>query len=121
MSEDPAGYAVVPDDAPKPWWQSRAIVGALVVVGAQVVRSFGWEIDSQAMTDAILGALTLIGAALAWWGRVHASCPISRRVAPGVGSDRPLSGLLRQPAALPADTRRPAPGSAPGPFDHHSD
>ncbi len=96
------------DPAPKPWWQSRAIIGALVIVAAQGLRLTGWEIDTEALTDALLNALTLVGAALAWWGRVQATRPISRRVAPGLGSDQPLrlAGGLRS-AGVPAE-RPPA-------------
>lgn len=95
------------DLAPKAWWQSRAIIGALVIVAAQGLRLTGWEIDTEALTDALLNALTLVGAALAWWGRVQATRPISRRVAPGLGSDQPLrlAGGLRS-ASVPAE--RPA-------------
>lgn len=98
----------------KPWWQSRAIIGALVIVAAQGLRLTGLEINTEALTDAIVSALTLLGAALAWWGRVQASQPISRRVAPGVGSDDPLrlpgglrpSGVPTQlPPAQPRDPR----------------
>lgn len=100
--------------APKPWWQSRAIIGALVIVAAQGLRLTGWEIDTEALTDALLNALILVGAALAWWGRVQATRPISRRVAPGLGSDQPLrlAGGLRPsrvsaqlPPAEPLDPR----------------
>lgn len=89
--------------APKPWWHSRAIIGALVVVATQGLRFTGWEIDTEALTDALISALTLVGAALAWWGRVQATRPISRRVAPGVGSDRALrlAGAGAGPAANP--------------------
>jgi hypothetical protein len=45
----------------KPWWHSRAIIGALVVVAAQGLRFTGWEIDTEALTDALISALTLVG------------------------------------------------------------
>ncbi|MBK8638047.1 MAG: hypothetical protein IPN92_07055 [Chromatiaceae bacterium] len=123
MSPAPAPIAAdpAPDPAPKAWWQSRAIIGALVVVAAQGLRLTGWEIDTEALTDALLNALSLLGAALAWWGRVQATRPISRRVAPGLGSDQPLrrAGGLR-PAAGAAAPGLPADPGRPGPLDAHS-
>ncbi len=86
----------------KPWWLSRAIVGAIIVFLAQIARLAGLEIDSAALTDVVLDAVTILGAALAWWGRVKATRPISRRVAPGVGSDRPLSAG-KHPVSMPVD------------------
>lgn len=83
---------------PKPWWHSRAIIGAAMVMVAQGAKLGGLEIDSAALTDAILSGITLLGAALAWWGRVQASRPISRRdLAPGlrVGA---AADSLRTPA-----------------------
>ena len=112
----------LPDAPDKPWWQSRAIIGALVVIVAQIARASGLEIDSQAMTDAIVSGITIIGAALAWWGRVRASRPISRRrIAPGVA----VPARLRKPdgdatpARLPPDASRVG-RRDPGPLDEHS-
>jgi len=110
---------------PKPWWQSRAIIGAVVVVVAQGVRLAGWEVDSQATTDAITSGLTVIGAALAWWGRVKATKPISRRrVAPGIGRDdpivRPSKGQDR-PSQVLAKSGRPASGRSTDPRGAFSD
>ncbi len=73
------------DIQPKPWWQSRALIGAAVIAAAQGFRLAGWEVDTQATTEAIVSGLTLLGAALAWWGRVRATQPISRhQIAPGI-------------------------------------
>ena len=81
MSNDQVTYA----SDEKPWWQSRAIVGALVVVFAQVASLFGLVVDEPAATEAAFGLVTLVGAGLAWWGRVKATKPISRtKVLPGV-------------------------------------
>lgn len=69
----------------KPWWQSRTIWGALIVVLAQLGRLVEIDVDVEGMTDAALSLATLIGAVMAWWGRVQATRPISiRRVLPSV-------------------------------------
>lgn len=73
------GVPVPVPEPEKPWWQSRTLIGLAVVLAAQVAKLAGFEIDSQALTDAIVTGATLIGAALAWWGRVRATRPITRR------------------------------------------
>jgi len=73
----------VPDA--KPWWASRAVIGGLIVVAAQIASRFGWDVDVGLATEAALQLVTLFGAGLAWWGRVAAQAPISRkRLVPGV-------------------------------------
>ncbi len=105
---------------PKPWWQSRGMWGAFMVLVAQVARGFGLEIDSAALTDAVLSGITLLGLGLAWWGRVKATRPISLRdVAPGLhlgAADAPAPDSLRTPArparpeGLPSDPERDSAG-----------
>lgn len=75
------------DEPMKPWWQSRTIWGALIVLIAQLARLVEIDVDVEGMTDAALSFATLIGAVLAWWGRVQATQPVSRsRVLPGLGA-----------------------------------
>lgn len=72
-------------DARKPWWESRTIWGAVIVLVAQVALQFGVAIDVSAMTETALSLATLIGAGMAWWGRMTAERPVSRtRILPGV-------------------------------------
>jgi hypothetical protein len=72
-------------EAPKPWWQSRGIIGSLVTVAASLAALAGYALDVEGTTELALGLATLIGGALAWWGRVKAVRPIStRKVLPGV-------------------------------------
>lgn len=69
----------------KPWWQSRAIWGALIVFIAQLARLVEIDVDVEGMTDAALSIATLVGAVLAWYGRLQATRPVSRtQVLPGV-------------------------------------
>lgn len=71
--------------AAKPWWQSRTIWGAVVVLAAQLLRLAEIEVDVDGMTDAALSLATLFGAVMAWWGRLQAQQPVSRtKVIPGV-------------------------------------
>jgi hypothetical protein len=74
-----------PDPSGKPWWQSRSIWGVLIVIGAQGLALAGIEVDQTAALEAAMGLVTILGALLAWVGRVRATRPISmRRVLPGV-------------------------------------
>lgn len=69
----------------KPWWESRTIWGAVIVLVAQVALMFGVAVDVSAMTESVLALATLIGAILAWWGRLQADRPVSRtRVLPHI-------------------------------------
>jgi hypothetical protein len=72
-------------EGPKPWWQSRAIWGSLIAAAAGLAGLAGYTVDVPAVTEAIVGAATLVGAALAWYGRLRAERPISpRKVLPGL-------------------------------------
>lgn len=72
-------------DEPKPWWQSRGIIGSLVTISASLAALAGYALDVEGTTELAMGLATLIGGALAWWGRVKAMQPIStRKVLPGV-------------------------------------
>lgn len=105
----------VPD--PKLPWHSRTLIGAAVVAVSQIVRII-WpevDIDVSATVDAVTTLLSLVGAALAWWGRVKAARPIrwrraSEAVAGGPGADLDAE-RLRQ---LPANRYRPAASSGSG-------
>lgn len=69
----------------KPWWQSRTIWGSIIVVVAQLGRLVEIDVDVEGLTDAVLSIATLLGAVMAWWGRMQAAQPVSRaQVLPGV-------------------------------------
>jgi len=68
-----------------PWWESRAMVGSVVTILASLADVMGWTIEVGQTTELIVSLAALIGGALSWWGRVHATHPISRTaVAPGL-------------------------------------
>lgn len=69
-------------DETKAWWQSRTIIGIVVMVLAQVLKWFKVDIVNEELTDIVTIAMEFIGAALAVYGRVKARKSI-RRTKPG--------------------------------------
>jgi hypothetical protein len=70
---------------PKAWWESRAVVGSLISSASVLAAMFGVNVDAGAATELALGLLALAANAVAWYGRVKATRPIStKRVVPGV-------------------------------------
>ena len=63
---------------PKPWYASRAMWGGLVTAGAGVAGLAGYAVDSAALTDLVIGGVTLVGGVLAWVGRAQATRPIRK-------------------------------------------
>lgn len=109
-SPEPLPGAVELPDA-KPWWQSRAVIGALVVLVAQVARLVGVEIDSAELTDALLQLLEITGATVALWGRVRATRPVRFRSAKTVAlpaADRAPEQLRDPLEPVPPDADTPA-------------
>ena len=64
--------------APKAWYESRAVWGGIVTAGAGIAGLAGYDVDKESLTDILLGIGGLVGSALAIWGRVQATRPISR-------------------------------------------
>jgi hypothetical protein len=83
---------VITPEPVRPWWASKGIWGSFISLVAVVAGILGYTFDPKEATDAILPlveliplALTAIGGALAWWGRVTAKAPIDPTlVLPGV-------------------------------------
>lgn len=73
----PAALPILEAD-PKPWWQSRGVVGALLVIVSQVGAACGVQLDAGALTELAMQALGLLGAVLAMVGRIKAQQPIGR-------------------------------------------
>lgn len=63
----------------KLWYQSRAVIGGLVAALAGIAALFGVDIDQPVLTDLFLSLGSLIGGALAVWGRVRAEPPVRLR------------------------------------------
>ena len=66
----------------KPWWQSRTIIGVIVLLLAQVLKLLKVDIVNEELTLIVTLALDTIGATLAIYGRVRARKAI-RRTTPG--------------------------------------
>jgi hypothetical protein len=70
------------DTESKPWWQSRTIIGALVVFLGMGFRASGVDIVNEELTAILTLLLESVGASLAIWGRMQARKAI-KRTTPG--------------------------------------
>jgi len=61
----------------KPWWQSRTIIGALVAVIASVLGG-GNAVLQQEITDLVLNAVAIVGAAMSIYGRFFATSKLTK-------------------------------------------
>jgi uncharacterized membrane protein len=66
----------------KAWWQSRTIIGIVVMLLAQALKLLKVDIVNDELTDIVTLAMESIGAGLAIYGRVKARKTI-RRTTPG--------------------------------------
>lgn len=66
----------------KPWWQSRTIIGIVVMLLAQVLKWLNVDIVNEELTDIVTIAMETAGAGLAVYGRVKARKTL-RRTRPG--------------------------------------
>jgi hypothetical protein len=66
----------------KAWWQSRTIIGIVVMLLAQVLKWLNVDIVNEELTDIVTLAMESLGAGLAIYGRVKARKTI-RRTKPG--------------------------------------
>lgn len=62
---------------PKPWYRSRTILGALMVVASQAAALAGIPLDPGALTELATTAVSLLGGVLAIYGRIKAEQPVS--------------------------------------------
>lgn len=69
-------YLPIPGADPKPWWQSRGVVGAMAVIIAQIMAFAGVQLDAGTLTALLLQAVSLIAGIIALIGRVGATQPI---------------------------------------------
>ena len=79
----------------KPWWQSRAIWGAVATMAASLLGLLGIESDTHSLTDALVLGATFVAGLVSWWGSVRRATRIDpHRVLPGVtvGQGRPSEG-----------------------------
>ena len=62
----------------KPWWKSKGVMGSLAVVIASIMQRFGLDVDQASLTEIMLNISTLIGGAIALYGRVVAELRIRK-------------------------------------------
>jgi len=67
----------IPEADPKAWYKSRGIVGALMVMLAQLGAGIGYSVDAGMLTELAMQAVTLSGGLLAFVGRLRAAQPIA--------------------------------------------
>lgn len=77
--------AVVTPPASKPWWTSRALLGALATIIASVLGVAGYAVESAQITDVLVSLATLVAGVLALVGTLRRRAPIDPDlVLPGV-------------------------------------
>lgn len=77
----------------KPWWQSRTILGIVIMVAAQVLKYLKVDLATEELTQIVYLAAETLGASLAIYGRVKARKAI-RRTTPG-GAYNPHAEVRR--------------------------
>jgi hypothetical protein len=81
------------DTETKPWWQSRTILGIVIMVVAQVLKYLKVDIANEELTSIVYLAAETLGASLAIYGRVKARKAI-KRTTPG-GAFNPNAEVRR--------------------------
>lgn len=105
----PADMPTPAPPAAKPWWASRAILGLLATLIANLASRSGYVVEAGALTDALLQLVEVGGLVVALWGTVRRTAPLDPSlVAPGLR----LAAL-----AAPLSARR-AGAKPPGPFGY---
>lgn len=67
----------------KAWWQSKTIIGIIVMVLAQVLKMLKIDIINTELTDIVTIIMEFVGASVAIYGRVNARKAIKRTVPGG--------------------------------------
>lgn len=67
----------------KAWWQSRTIIGIVVMLLAQILKLLKVDIVNDELTQIVTLAMDTMGASLAIYGRVKARKQIKRTVPGG--------------------------------------
>lgn len=67
----------------KPWWQSRTIIGVIVLLLAQLLKYLKVDIVNEELTEIVVLVMDFLGASLAIYGRVKARKTIKRTIPGG--------------------------------------
>lgn len=68
------------DEDGKKWWQSKTLWGVVISVGGKLAAVFHYELSAEAeagLVELALLATSLVGDALAWYGRYFATKTIA--------------------------------------------
>jgi hypothetical protein len=57
----------------KPWWQSRTLLGVLILLLGTLANRYQLNLGDQQISDIVTQAFELIGTALTIWGRITAT------------------------------------------------
>lgn len=60
----------------KKWYESRGVIGGIIVLAATIGGFFGYTIDQETqgqLVDMIMAGITAVGGIVAIWGRVRAN------------------------------------------------
>lgn len=66
-------------DENKQWYMSKAIWGSIVAILASVIAMFGYSVPQEEMTEIIVQIVTVVGAAIALYGRIVATKSIGKK------------------------------------------
>lgn len=65
----------------KPWWQSKTVWGSIIALVAGAATFVGLNLDAalqDQLSDLFVGFASLIGGALAWYGRAKATTTLTK-------------------------------------------
>lgn len=92
---------------PKPWWTSRALLGALATLIVGLASTAGYVIDGAALAELLVAIATAAAGALSFYGTLKRKQPIDPTL---VARGTRLPGRVRHADTLPPDASRPASG-----------
>lgn len=72
----------------KAWWQSRTIIGVIVLLLAQALKLLKVDIVNDELTQIVTLSMDAIGGFLAIYGRVKARKAIKRTIPGGAYNDK---------------------------------
>jgi hypothetical protein len=85
LASKPEDPVIVTPTPAKPWWTSKAQLGALVTVAVAAASIAGYSIDATMATELVFAGVTLVSGLLSVWGNIKRDAPIDPDlVAPGV-------------------------------------
>jgi peptidoglycan hydrolase-like protein with peptidoglycan-binding domain len=75
---DPETPTVVPPPDQK-WWMSKALIGGVATILVGIVGIFGYQLDSQVITEIILSTITVVTGVISVLGTLKRKAPIDTK------------------------------------------